>query len=101
MFPTFPCFPRLLLHAGPRQAGWAKSLIKNIAIALAASVHDKSTGHHKAALSHQVSSSFPQTQRLGIVSKGTLHLQRAGGVSGSAQSTLETSAVLPRGESET
>lgn len=85
------------LPSGPKQAGWAKQLIRDIAIVLAASVHDKSTGDHKAALSHQVSSSVPQSQRLGIVSKGTLHLQRAGAVSGLAQGTLETPAILHQG----
>lgn len=87
----------VFLPSGPRQAGWAKHLIRDIAIVLAAWVHDKSTGDHKAALSHQVSSSVPQSPRLRIASKGTLHLQRAGAVSGSAQGTLETPAILPRG----
>lgn len=72
-------------------------MVRDIAIVLAAWVHDKSTGEHKAALSHQVSSSVPQLQRPGIVNKGTLHLQRAGAVSPSAQGTLETPAMLSWG----
>lgn len=92
------CVPHL-----PRlsQAGWAKHLIRDIAIVLAASVHNKSTDGHKVALSHQVSSSVLQSQRLGIVSKGALHLQRAGAVSGLVQGTLETPAMLPEAGSET
>jgi len=49
------------------------------------------------ALSHQVSRYVPWSQRLGAVR--TLHLQRAGAASGSAQGTLETPGATLEGSS--
>lgn len=51
MFAPLHAIPICLLPPAP---GWAERLVRDIAVVLAAPVHDKSTGNHKGALSPAV-----------------------------------------------